>query len=84
MALNMQMTLLTGLELANAQTCLEQKGQEVLCSCVNKLFIPQTVINSASSVRMHFSLLILCIGISNSLKCPEILSQCAKCMCSIK
>lgn len=71
-------------ELANAQTCLEQKGQEVLRSCVSKLCIPQTVINSASSIRMYFSLHIFCIGISNSLKCPEILSQCAKCTCSIK
>lgn len=71
-------------ELANAQTCLEQKGQEVLRSWVSKLCIPQTVINSASSIRMYFSLHIFCIGISNSLKCPEILSQCAKCTCSIK
>ena len=48
-------------ELANAQTCLEQKGQEVLHRCVNKLLIPQAVINSICSVRIYFSLHILFI-----------------------
>ena len=32
-------------ELANAQTCLDQKGQEVLSICVNKPLIPQTALN---------------------------------------
>lgn len=31
-------------ELANAQTCLDQKGQEVLNRCINKLLTSQTVI----------------------------------------
>lgn len=48
-------------ELASAQTCLEQKGQEVLHRCVNKLLIPQTVINSICPVRIYFSLHILFI-----------------------
>lgn len=32
-------------ELANAQTCLDQKGQEVLNICVDKPLIPQTALN---------------------------------------
>lgn len=36
-------------ELANAQTCLDQKGQEVLNTYVNKLLIHQIVIQSILS-----------------------------------
>lgn len=49
-------------ELANAQTCLDQKGQEVLNICVNNMLIPQTVINNIYSLRICFSLCILFIG----------------------
>lgn len=48
-------------ELANAQTCLDQKGQEVLNICVNELLIPQTVTNSIYPIRICFPLHILFI-----------------------
>lgn len=58
-------------ELANAQTCLDQKGQEVLSIRVNKMLIPQTLISNIYSIRIWFSLCILLPGISCGIYCLE-------------
>lgn len=43
-------------ELANAQTCLDQKGQEVLNSRVMKLFIHQILIYGVYCIKSCFSM----------------------------
>lgn len=69
-------------ELANAQTCLDQKGQEVLNICVNELVIPQLlqIVFILSEYVFHYTYFLS--GISNSIYCLKSCHSVLKCVLS--